>query len=264
MHPVNEHSSQFHFKSANPEKIGSDFVEGKNIYVTEVDDYDRYRSMLYALGAQSVASKMMANVNVILHGRAEVPPKARAKYPQGEFFPANKAVDLFHSKIDSFGSYIQAIQRNGFTIRNPSDEGDPRFDFFDLPLVNKSLPDTLLHYLRTSDFIRRFATKQHFPIDKREDGYLNFPIPDTELTWYYQWRLDAWNRVSAFRGDGDYPLEIKGDQLLRVAPLVWSESAGLYFHEYPCIDSINGLFVVAGIDARTRNVNGVAISRVWT
>ncbi|MDC3957092.1 hypothetical protein KEG38_24735 [Polyangium jinanense] len=66
------------------------------------------------------------------------------------------------------------------------------------------------------------------------------------------------------RGEGDYPLDIKGSQLLRVEPLLWTQSTGMYFHEYPRIDSIDGLFIQAGVDARTGMVNGVAISRVWT
>lgn len=258
------HSTQLPYDAAKSGTSVDNFVRGKNVYVTEVDDYDRYRSMLYALGAQSVTSKMMANVNLVLFGRSEIPVKAKNKYPTGEFVRAGGVIDVFHSEIESFGAFVRALRQNGFTVRNPSDEGDPHFDFFDLPLVDDSLSETLLHYLRNSPFIRKFATKQHFPIDNREAGYVEFPIPDTDLTWYYQWRVDAWSRVSAFRGEGEYPLEIKGEQLLRIAPLVWSENTGMYFHEYPHIDSINGLFIVGGIDARTKNANGVAISRVWT
>jgi hypothetical protein len=70
--------------------------------------------------------------------------------------------------------------------------------------------------------------------------------------------------VSAQRGEGDYPLEIKGPQLLAVAPAVWTRSTGLYFHRAPHIDSVNGLFIQAGINARTGQVDGVSISRVWT
>jgi hypothetical protein len=70
--------------------------------------------------------------------------------------------------------------------------------------------------------------------------------------------------VSAQRGEDDYPLEIKGPQLLKVAPAFWRESTGMYFYEYPHTDSITGLFIQAGVDARTGEVNGAAISRVWT
>lgn len=264
MLPTNKHSNALHFDAKKRSAKTNNFVQGKSLFVTEVDDYERYRSMLYALGAQSVANKMMAHVNVIVYGGSTIPAKARAKYPKGEFIAADQVPGLFHDEIESFGTYIQALEKNGFTVRNPSDEGDARFDFFDVPLVGKSLSDTLFEYLKTSSFIRNFVTKQHFPIDKREDFYVDFPVPNTGLTWYYQWRLDPWNRVTASRGEGDYPLEIKGDQLSRVAPLFWHQHAGLYFHEYPYIDSINGLFIIGGIDARTGHVNGAAISRVWT
>jgi hypothetical protein len=264
MYSILRYSNQLHFDSQKHVPPPLNFIQGKSIFVTEVDDYDRYRSMLYALGAQSVANKMMAHVNVIVHGHSEVPTKVRAKYPQGEYFRPDAVVSLFHAEIHSFGAFIRALERHGFTIRNRSDEGDPRFDHFELPIVNDSLPETLLHYLQTSPFIRKFATKQYFAIDTREAEYEEFKIPDSDLSWYYRWRVDAWGRVSATRGNDDYPLEIKGDQLLRVAPLLWTEVTGMYFHEYPHIDSINGLFIVAGIDARTRIVNGISISRVWT
>jgi hypothetical protein len=51
---------------------------------------------------------------------------------------------------------------------------------------------------------------------------------------------------------------------LKVAPVFWKESTGMYFYEYPHTDSITGLFIQAGVDARTGKVNGAAISRVWT
>ena len=44
----------------------------------------------------------------------------------------------------------------------------------------------------------------------------------------------------------------------------WRQSTGLYFHETPELESVNGLFIQAGIDARTGLVSGAAISRSWT
>jgi hypothetical protein len=253
-------SRHFDPKAAVP----ADFVAGKSVFVVDVDDYDLYRSLLYALGAKSVANKMMAHVNLIVHGGKTAPQKARAKYPQGEFVAADAVLPLFHGKVKSFAEFVKALQAHGFRVRNPSDEGDPEFDFFELPLVEGSLHRTLLHYLATSPFVRGFVRKQSFPIDKREDTYVDFPVPGLDITWYYAWRGDGWGRVHAQRGDDEYPLEIKGPQLLRVAPVLWKESTGMYFFEYPNIDSIDGLFIQAGVDARTGLVNGAAISRVWT
>lgn len=264
MIPIQKYSSQWHDKGGQTTAGTKNFVRGQNVYVVDVDDYDRERSMLYALGAQSVANKMMANVDLIVYGGSTIPAKARAKYPTGQFERAEWVLPLFHKEVPSFADYIRAFEQNGFTVRNPSDEGDARFDFVTMAPPATSLPETLLDYLRTSPFIRQFATKQYFPIDKREDGYIDFPIPGTDLTWYYTWHASPWNRVSAQRGEGDYPLQIKGDQLMRVTPVFWTESTGLYFHEYPHLDSINGLFVVAGIDARSGNVHIASISRVWT
>lgn len=264
MLPLLKHPSTAHFGPNSNTESKTNFVADKSIFVTEVDDYDRWRSMLYALGAKGVAAKMMAHVSQVVHGRAQAPQKARAKYPTGEFVHADAILELFHQQIRSFGEFVRALETHGFRVRNPSDEGDPQCDYFDLPCVDDSLHATLLHYLATSEFIRKFATKQYFPIDKREDTYIDFPIPNTDVTWYYAWNVNAWDRVYATRGEGEYPLEIKGPQLLRVAPVLWKESTGLYFHEYPHIDSINGLFIQAGIDVRTGRVNGVAISRVWT
>jgi hypothetical protein len=262
MLPVQQHPTRLHFdpKAAAPD----DFVAGKSVYVVDVDDYELYRSLLYALGAKSVANKMMAHVTVIVHGGEAAPQKARAKYPQGQFVAANAVLPLFHAKVRSFGELVKALQDHGFTVRNPSDEGDPELDFFEMPLSDGSLHKTLLRYLSTSPFIRQFVQKQHFPIDQREDAYVDFEVPDSGVTWYYAWRTDAWGRVSAQRGEDDYPLEIKGPQLLKVAPAFWRESTGMYFYEYPHTDSITGLFIQAGVDARTGEVNGAAISRVWT
>ncbi|MEX1366768.1 MAG: hypothetical protein AB1Z98_26820, partial [Nannocystaceae bacterium] len=127
-----------------------------------------------------------------------------------------------------------------------------------------SLHATLLHYLATSEFARRFAGRTDARFDEVDPAYFEYPIPGTDLCGYIRWNEAAWGRVSAQRGEGDYPLEIKGSQLLAVAPALWTESTGLYFNEQPHIDSVTGLFIQAGIDARSGRVSGTAISRVWT
>ena len=241
----------------------ADLVAGASVFVTEVDDYDFYRSMLYALGAKAVSNKRVAGVTTIVHGKARAPAQAREKYPSGRYIRADRILAQFRRRVPTFGAFVEALQAHGFTVRNPSDEGDPRFDHFELPLVDGSLHATLLHYLSTSPFIRGFAHKQHFPIDTRVPDFLEFPIPGTDVTWYSMWITEAWWRVSASRGEGDHPLEIKGPQLLAVAPALWTESAGLHFYEYPHSESIDGLFIQAGIGP-DRRVNGSAISRVWT
>lgn len=236
----------------------------RSVYVVDVPSYDLYRSLLYALGARSVSNKMMAHVDTIVHG-AQPPAKARSKYPNGKFIPAREVLPLFHQEVDSFEAYVKALQRHGFTVRNPSDEGDPDFEFFTLPVTDGSLHATLLHWLATSDFIAGFVDKQSFPIDTREPSYVDFPVPKSKgVTWYYAWQTHGWARVSAQRGEGDYPLEIKGVDLLAVLPVLYTESTGMFFFEYPNIDSVSGLFIQAGIDARTGQVHGAAISRVWT
>lgn len=268
MPPLKEHPDRLHFQPAKAPAKATNFAAGKSAYVADVDDYELSRSMLYALGAKGVANKMMADVDLVVHGRDEPPPKARAKYPAAKYARADAVLPLFHQEIASFAEYVKALGRHGFTVRNLTDEGDAEFDFFDLPLaggsLHGSLHATLLHYLNSSPFIRQFARPQHFPIKEREDGYTPFEVPGTGVTWYLLWDGDAWNHVGARRGEGDYPLEIKGRQLMRVEPLFWTQSTGLRFYEYPHTDSIGGLFVQAGVDARTGRVNGAAISRVWT
>ncbi|MDC0743821.1 hypothetical protein [Polyangium mundeleinium] len=265
MLPLKKHPTRAHAGPGETVANTPNGVAGKSVYVADVDDYELYRTMLYGLGAKGVTNKLMATADVILHGAQAAPQKARAKYPSAEIVKASAILPLFHQEIRSFSDLVRALQRHGFTVRNPSDEGDAEFDHFELPLVGDSLHETLLHWLGSSAFIRSYAKKQHFPIDKREEGYIDFPIPDSGgLTWYYTWNSDAWSRVHALRGEGDYPLDIKGHQLLRVEPLLWTQSTGLYFHEYPLLDSITGLFIQAGVDARTGRVNGTAISRVWT
>lgn len=264
MLPIHHHPSTWHTIAPIGAAPVANFARNKSIYVVDVDEYDLYRSLLYALGARSVANKKLAHVEVIVHGEA-APAAARSKYPNGQFVPAQAVLPLFRQEVDSFGGFVRALRASGFTVRNPSDEGDPEFDYFaGLPLLEGSLHATLLAYLGSSPFIRRFVAPQSFPIDTRSPEYIEFPVPGTNFTWYYLWNSSAWARVSAQRGDGDYPLEIKGPQLLGVAPLFWTQSTGMYFHEYPHIDSVTGLFIQAGVDARTGLVDGVAISRVWT
>jgi hypothetical protein len=55
-----------------------------------------------------------------------------------------------------------------------------------------------------------------------------------------------------------------GAQLLRVAPMLWTQGTGMYFDEYPESESVDGLFIQAGIDARTGKFTGAAVSRSWT
>jgi hypothetical protein len=261
--PDREHPTDWHFngktKGAAPV---ANFVQDRTIYVADAP-YDAYRSMLYALGAKGVTNKLMANVDTIVHGAA-VPKAAKTKYPNGQFIKAQTVLPLFHQEVASFSDYVRALIKHGFRVRNPSDEGDPEFDHFSLPLANGSLHATLRRYLDTSPFIRDFSSHDSPEFDRREESYVPVPIPGTDRTWWIRWDSTAWDRVSAQRGEGDYPLEIKGPQLLAVAPAVWTRSTGLYFHRAPHIDSVNGLFIQAGINARTGQVDGVSISRVWT
>ncbi|WAS95811.1 hypothetical protein [Nannocystis punicea] len=264
MLPVQQHPTRLHFDPTRHTSAVADFVADKSVYLADVDDYDMYRSLLYALGAKSVANEMTAPVDLIVHGKAAPPQKARAKYPEGEFVRADAVLPLFHSKVKSFAEFVRALQAHGFRVRNPSDEGDPDFDFFELQLVDDSLHATLLRYLETSSFISGFMHKQGFPIDERAEAFIDFTLPGRDYSWYYLWTTDGWARVYAQRGEDDFPLEIKGSQLLRVAPILWTQSTGMYFYEYPESESVDGLFIQAGIDARTGKVTGAAISRSWT
>ena len=261
MLPSRQHKSPPYSDPAEADAV--DLVVGASVFVIEVEDYDMIRSMLYALGAKSVTDKRVAGVTTIVHGKAKKPAKAVEKYPSGRYLRADRIVALFRRCVPTFGAFVEALRSRGFTVRNPSDEGDARLDHFELPLVDGSLHATLLRYLSTSAFIRGFVHKQHFPIDSRVPDFVEFPVPGTDVTWYSMWITEAWWRVSASRGEGDHPLEIKGPQLLAVAPALWTESAGLHFYEYPHSESIDGLFIQAGIGP-DRRVNGSAISRVWT
>lgn len=248
-------------RAADAADGAANFAEGRSVYVADVAEYDLYRSMLYALGARAVSNKKVAGVDLIVHAGA-APKALREKYPGAALARASAVPPLFRRDVGGFGDFVRALQRRGFTVRSPSDEGSPELDFFDLPLVG-SLHATLLRYLAASPFIRAFARNDTSSRGDAQPEYLPVEIPETGRTWYYAWRVDAWARVSAQRGEGDYPLEIKGPQLLAVLPEFWTRSTGLYFHEHPHIDSVNGLFIQAGVDARGR-VEGAAISRVWT
>jgi hypothetical protein len=265
--PIRKHPNTLRAEAPSARKKPlANFARGKSLYVADVDSYELHRSMLYALGAESVSNKMLAHVNVVVHGKPAPPAKAKAKYPKGEYVSAQAVLPLFRQEVDSFAGFIKALREHGFTVRNPSDEGDPQIDFFALPLQKRSLHATLLHYLATSDFIRAFVHPPHVRYDERQDGYEDFTVKTSagEVTWFYAWQVDAFRRVYAQRGDGDYPLEIKGEQLLTVEPIFWTASTGLVFQGEAHVDSIDGLFIQAGIDARTGEVQGVAISRVWT
>lgn len=264
MLPLNQHSTDLH-RTPAPTDEGLPDITGKSIYLAETPAYDLHRSMLYALGAHSVSNKMLAHVNVILHGRPAPPKAAKTKYPAAEFHRSSRVLTQFLREVTSFSGFIRALQRSGFTVRNPSDEGSPEFDHFELPLVDDSLHATLLHYLATTPFVRDFA--DHGDRSHRntvDPAYVEFPLPGSGLKGHILWHPGAWGRVSAQRGEGDYPLEIKGPDLLAVGPVFWTHSTGLYFNEHPDVDSVNGLFIQAGIDAHSGLVNGAAISRVWT
>lgn len=248
-------------RPAEAAKVKTNFAEGRSVYLADVSEYDLYRSMLYALGAEAVSNKKVAGVDLIVHAGA-APKAAREKYPDAALARASAVPPLFRREVGGFGDFVRALQRRGFTVRSPSDEGDAQLDFFSVPLKG-SLHATLLRYLADSPFVRAFARNRTAPSGDAQPEYLPVEIPETGRTWYYAWHTDAWARVHAQRGEGDYPLEIKGPQLLAVLPEFWTRGTGLYFHEHPHIDSIHGLFIQAGVDAGGR-VEGVAISRVWT
>ncbi|MEX1362405.1 MAG: hypothetical protein AB1Z98_04720, partial [Nannocystaceae bacterium] len=136
MLPLRRHPSTWHFQAQPVGEPPPNFVPGASIHITDVDDYDAYRSMLYALGATSVSNRKLAHVDTLVHG-AEAPPKAAiTKYPQAPRFRAQTVLSLFHQEVSSFGAFIGALQRHGFTVRNPSDEGDPQLDHFELERVD--------------------------------------------------------------------------------------------------------------------------------
>jgi len=267
MLPIKKHSTNFHSNGVKTEPL-ENFLEGKTIFFGEIDyDYYVYRNMAFALGAKVVYNKMMAGVDLIIHGKQTPPQKATAKYPDAASKPVSDLVTLFHQQVDNFHSFIKALQKNGFKIRNFSDEGDPEFDFFELDLINDSIHETLMSYLKNSAFINGFICQRSFDIRDQNPNFIALEYPSRGITWWYLWTEAGWSRVGAqkyLNKDDEYPIEIKGDQLLSIEPVFWKESTGMYFYEYPETESITGLFIQAGIDAHTNKVQGVSISRVWT
>lgn len=238
--------------------------EGRSIFVSEDMRYDLTRSMLYALGAKTVSNRMVAGLDLIVHS-GPVPSKVSAKYPSAERVPADRVLPLFRQRLPTLKAYLDALEAHGFTVRNRSDEGDPSLHAIDEPLVDGSLHATLLGWLGSSDHLRRHARKQYFPIDKREPNFIDFTPPGAEgWSWYYAWDTGAFHHVTAERDDGPFPLLIKGPDLMSVLPVFYKQVTGMYVYEYPHAESITGLFVVAGVDARTGNVTGVTAARVWT
>ncbi|KOY85636.1 hypothetical protein AD998_05250 [bacterium 336/3] len=266
MLPLKKHANTFNSLTENQTPLDN-FLTDKSIFFGDVDDYYTYRCMAFALGAKVVYNKMMSGVDLIIYGKATPPPKAVAKYPDAILKPVSELSSLFHQHISTFKEFIKALQNNGFTIRNFSDEGDPEFDFFELDLINNSIHDTLMDYLKNSSFINGFIRTPSFPIDKKSEAFSPLEYPKQDITWWYLWTEYGWNRVGAqkyLKPDDEYAIEIKGDQLLSIEHVFWSESTGLYFYEYPDADSISGLFIQAGIDRKTGKVHGASISRVWT
>lgn len=264
--PKAKHTDELHAKAKKAGKKSANFALKKSLFLCDVGDYERCRSMLYALGAESVSKKMLAHVNVVLYGGSKPPEKAKQKFPEAEYVKEQALLPLFHQEVQSFPAYLQALVDYGFLLRNGSDEGDPRRELFTLPLEKGSLHKTVLRYLQSSEFVRGFVRAPYHPTTEPDASYLPLEIPAKAgpVTWYYQWQVDAWRRVSAFRGEERFPLELEGSQLLAVAPLLYTESTGVFFFDQPHIDSVNGLFVQAGVDARTGEVTGAALSRVWT
>lgn len=247
-----------------PEEALPNPFEGRSIYVCESVPYDLYRSMLYALGAKTVSNRMGAGLDQILHA-GPIPSKVSAKYPSAERARADAVLPLFRQRVPSLKAYLDALEAQGFTVRNRSDEGDPDLRALDVPLVDGSLHATLLRWLESSSHLRGYCRKQHFPIEQREAAFREFTPPGAEgWSWYYAWDNGAFHHVTAERDDGPYPLLIKGPDLMSVLPVFYKEITGMYVYEYPHRESITGLFVVAGTDARTGAVTGVTAGRVWT
>ncbi len=261
--PLNTHDDAFR-KDPVPTEALPNVFEGRTIFVSDVPRYDLVRSMLYALGAKAVAYRSVPGVDMILYG-APIPSKTLAKFPTAERVSASGVLPLFRQRVPSFAAFLRALEEQGFTVRNGSDEGDPDLCVLDEPLSEGSLHATLVHWLNTAPFLSGFCGKQYFPIDKREPQFLEFSVPGSEgLTWYYAWDASAFGHISAQRGDGPYPLTIKGSELMSVLPIFYTQTTGMYVYEYPEKESITGLFVVAGVEAATGKVSGVGLSRVWT
>lgn len=238
----------------------ANFALDRRVFLADPLDAAAHAVMLYALGASRVLTTLSGPVDVVVHGKA--PPQAvRNRNPDARHVRSRDILPLFHQEVASFGDLVRALLRHGFAVRNPSDEGDPELDFFSLPLVDDQVAATLLRYLATSPFIRRFAANAAPSRGRNVDEYVAVPVQDTGRVGYYVWRTAAWRDVSAQRDDD---LELKGSQLLAVAPALWTRSAGLLFHQHPDHASVEGLFVQAGVSARTGQVEGVAISRSWT
>ena len=57
---------------------------------------------------------------------------------------------------------------------------------------------------------------------------------------------------------------LKGPQWLAVEPLIMEAEHRPVLPRDPEMESVNGLFIQAGVDARTGLVSGAGISRSWT
>lgn len=66
MLPLAQHPNSYHASPGTPSEKTPNAVAGKSAYVVDVEDYELYRTMLYALGAKSVANKLMATADLII------------------------------------------------------------------------------------------------------------------------------------------------------------------------------------------------------
>ncbi|MFN8396766.1 MAG: hypothetical protein U0176_19225 [Bacteroidia bacterium] len=216
---------------------------------------------LMALGAKTVEETLSDQATMVV-GLERQPDSEFRHLPYYSFAELDAYVLANHRNLLQT---LQALLDNGYQLRNPSDEGWPGPDFHQggEVLSPSDLPNALLDYIQSSPYVAKWAAQAYASRSAAKRGFEEIAIGTSKA--YLRWEIDPYDyQINLQRGDAE-------DNRLDNMELndyyfgaYWTYRVMALLNSEPSNESVDGLFIVAGMDNKDSTFQVVAVPRTWT
>lgn len=247
-------------KSSNP--ISEDTFRNQVVYLTDVKGCAYPLTfVLMAFGAKTVQDKLSDQATIVVGLENE---------PASEFgnLPYYSIAELDAFVFANHGDLLQtlkALMENGYQLRNPSDEGWLGPDLFQGGeiLSPADLPKALLDYVHSSPFVANWMANANSSGRSAKPGFEEIVIGARKA--YLRWEDDPYDYyMNLQRGDA---VDTRLDNMEldnHYFGAYWTYRVMAYLNADPSFESVNGLFIVGGMDNKDSTFQVVAVPRTWT